>query len=353
MTAFPLEAVMTRAGLGVVLGVAALSAAYAQTTRPEALMERAARTLIDRLDETQRDAISFPFESDERINWHFVPIARKGLPLKQMTPVQREAAVALLRTGLSASGFTKAEAIRQLEDVLAATERGSIVRDKELYFFTIFGKPGDAKWGWRYEGHHVSQNWTIVNGRAAGTTPAFMGANPAEVLDGPMKGSRPLGQEEDLGRAFLMALTEAQRKEAIVSETAPKDIVSFDSKQATRLEDTGIRGSSLNQTQKDALLKVIQEFASTQLGARAADRMARVKSAGLDDVRFSWMGAIERGPGKPHYYKIQGTSFLIEFDNTQNNANHQHSVWRDFTGDFGRDILAEHYAASHRPAPNR
>ncbi|HET9368736.1 MAG TPA: DUF3500 domain-containing protein [Vicinamibacterales bacterium] len=337
---------MTRSGLAAVLGIAALSAAYAQTTRPEALMERAARTLIDRLDATQREAISFPFDADERVNWHFVPIARKGLPLKQMTPSQREAAVALLRTGLSASGFTKAEAIRQLEDVLAATERGSIVRDKELYFFTIFGKPGDAKWGWRYEGHHLSQNWTIANGRAVGTTPAFMGANPAEVLDGPMRGSRPLGQEEDLGRAFLMSLSEAQRKEAIVSATAPRDIISGDSKQAARIEDSGIRGSSLNQAQKDALLKVIQEFASTQPGMLAAERMAKVTSAGLDDVRFTWMGAIERGPGKAHYFRIQGSSFLIEFDNTQNNANHQHTVWRDFNGDFGRDLLAEHYATS-------
>jgi hypothetical protein len=345
---------MTRSGLAAVLGIAALSTAYVQTTRPEALMERAARTLIDRLDATQREAIAFPFESDERINWHFVPIARKGLPLKQMTAPQREAAVALLRTGLSASGFTKVEAIRQLEDVLAATERGSIVRDKELYFFTIFGKPGDARWGWRYEGHHLSQNWTIVNGRAAGTTPAFMGANPAEVLDGPMRGSRPLGPEEDLGRAFLMSLTDAQRKEAIVSETAPRDILSGDSKQAARLEDTGIRGSSLNPAQKDALLKAIQEFASTQPGALAADRMAKVKASGLDDVRFTWMGAIERGPGKGHYYRIQGASFLIEFDNTQNNANHQHSVWRDFNGDFGRDLLAEHYATSpHHRAPQR
>jgi hypothetical protein len=284
------------------------------------------------------------FEDEERFNWHFIPRERKGLPLKEMTEPQRQAAMALLRTGLSASGYSRAEAIRSLEDVLFAQSK-SPIRDRELYFFTIFGTPGGDRWGWRYEGHHLAQNWTIVAGKAIATTPAFFGANPAEVMDGPMKGTRALKGEADLGWAMLNALTEEQRKTAVVSATAPKDILTMNARKAAIQENNGIAFSSLNQKQQAMLMALIEEHANAQATALAAGRMAKVK-ANTGSIRFAWMGATVLAPEVPHYYRIQGASFLIEYDNTQNRANHQHIVWRDFNGDFGDDLLAMHYAAS-------
>jgi hypothetical protein len=315
----------------------------AQASRPEAAMRTAARALIAGLTDEQRAKVRIPFDSEERMNWQFVPIARKGLPLKEMTEPQRKLAFDLLRTGLSASGYTKAETIRGLEDVLRA-QSGSATRDRELYFFSIFGDPDGVSWGWRYEGHHLSQNWTIAGGKATATTPAFFGANPAEVMDGPMKGTRALSAEDDLARAFMASLTDAQRKSAIAAEKAPTDIVSGNSRRANVLDPVGIVVSELDGKQQALLMKLIEEHASSQPAALAGARLAKVRAEGWGNVRFAWMGSTVKGPGNGHYYRIQGRTFLIEYDNVQNQANHQHIVWRDFAGDFGVDLLAEHYA---------
>ncbi len=314
-------------------------------TRPDAQMIAAAKALIVAVGEGPAQAkLVWKFEDDERFNWHFIPRERKGLPLKEMTEPQRIAAMALLKTGLSASGYSRAEAIRSLEDVLFAQSK-SPTRDRELYFFTIFGTPGGDRWGWRYEGHHLAQNWTIISGKPIATTPAFFGANPAEVMDGPMKGTRALKGEADLGWAMLNALTEEQRKTAVVSATAPNDILTANSRKAAIQENSGVAFSSLNQKQQAMLMTLIEEHANAQAPALAAGRMAKVK-ANTGSIRFAWMGVTALAPGAAHYYRIQGASFLIEYDNTQNRANHQHIVWRDFNGDFGDDLLAMHYAAS-------
>jgi len=315
----------------------------AQTSRPEAAMRTAAKALIAALNDEQRAKIRIAFDAEERMNWQFVPIARKGLPLKEMTEDQRKVALALLKTGLSASGYTKAETIRNLENVLRA-QSGSATRDPELYFFSIFGDPDGETWGWRYEGHHCSQNWTIAGGKATGTTPAFFGANPAEVMDGPMKGTRALAAEDELARAFLAALTDEQRRAAIVSEKAPTEIVTTNSRKATALDPVGLVAGTLSPAQQALLMKLIEEHASAQPAALAEQRLAKVKAEGWGNVRFAWMGSTVKGPGNGNYYRIQGKTFLIEYDNTQNQANHQHIVWRDFAGDFGADLLAEHYA---------
>jgi hypothetical protein len=221
---------------------------------------------------------------------------------------------------------------------------GSAIRDPDLYYFTIFGTPGSASWAWRYEGHHLSQNWTFAGGKAAATSPAFFGANPARVASGPLEGTRALAAEEDLAFAFLASLTEDQRRTAVVSATAPRDILTAASRRAERLGDEGLAANALTGPQQAALMKLIEEHAGAQPPALAAMRMRRVRESGLETLMFAWMGATERGPGNGHYYRIQGPSFLIEYDNTQNNANHQHIVWRDFAGDFGADVLAIHYA---------
>jgi len=338
------------ASTSVVL-LAGLAIIAAQATRPEAAMRSAAKALIAALSDQQRTTLRIPFDSDERMNWQFVPIARKGLPLKEMNEQQRKIAFDLLKTGLSASGYTKAETIRSLENVLRA-QSGSATRDPELYFFSIFGDPDGASWGWRYEGHHLSQNWTIANGKASATTPAFFGANPAEVMDGPMKGTRALAAEDDLARAFLAALTDEQRNAAIVAEKAPTEIVTGNSRKANVLDPVGIVVSTLTSKQQELLMRLIEEHASSQPAALADQRLAKVKAEGWSNVRFAWMGSAVKGPGNGNYYRIQGKTFLIEYDNVQNQANHQHIVWRDFAGDFGVDVLAEHYALfPHTAAP--
>lgn len=332
------------AALFVVCAALGISAHLVDQARPEVAMARAATDWLATLDTSQAAKARFAFESPERFNWHFIPRTRLGLPLKDMTPPQRDAAMALLKTGLSASGFQRAETIRSLELVLRAMEKRD-ARDPEMYFFTIFGNPGDATWGWRYEGHHLSQNWTISRGKAVASSPAFFGANPAEVRDGPDKGKRALPQEADLAWGLLEAMTAAEKQSAVISEKAPPDIITMNSRTAAIQENSGLVVSRMSAKTRGLLMGLIEAHASTQQPALAAERMARLKAAGLDAVVFAWMGTTDRAAGGGHYYRIQGPTFLIEYDNTQNGANHQHIVWRDFKGDFGDDFLALHYAA--------
>ena len=329
------------AAMLLALGV---SARMAEQARPEAAMTRAAQALLASLDDAGRGKMQFAFDSEERFNWHFVPRTRLGLPLKDMTPAQRDLAFALLKTGLSAQGFTRAESIRSLENVLRAMENRNS-RDPEMYFFSIFGNPADAKWGWRYEGHHLAQNWTISAGKAVATSPAFFGANPAEVMDGPMKGTRALPAEHDQGWALLKMLSESELKLALAPGAAPNEIITGNTRKAAVLDPIGIAYAQMSPAIQKAFMALIALHASSQQTALADARMARIRAAGLDTLRFAWIGATTVAPGAAHYYRIQGPTFLIEYDNTQNNANHQHIVWRDFNGDFGTDLLGEHYAA--------
>jgi len=327
------------AAMLLALGV---SVHVADQARPEAAMTRAAQALIASLDDKGKGRIQFAFDSDERFNWHFVPRTRLGLPLKDMTPPQRDLAFALLKTGLSASGFTRAESIRSLENVLRAMEKRDS-RDPEMYFFSIFGDPAGPKWGWRYEGHHLAQNWTINAGKAVATSPAFFGANPAEVMDGPMKGTRALAAEHDQSWALLKLLSASELKAALVPGAAPNEIITGNTRKAAVLDPIGITFGEMSPAVQKALVALIELHASSQAPALADARMSRIKGAGFDKLRFAWIGAT--APGGGHYYRIQGPTFLIEYDNVQNNANHQHIVWRDFNGDFGVDLLAEHYIA--------
>jgi hypothetical protein len=308
-------------------------------------MVTAARSFLASLTPEQKQKAQLPFQGDERMNWFYTPVPRKGLPLKEMTDAQRRAAMDLLRAGLSEKGYTKAETIRALEDVLVELGGNPRQRDKELYFFTVFGEPGaKATWGWRYEGHHLSQNWTVVNGTALATSPQFFGANPAEVRTGANKGTRVLAAEEDLAYELLRSLDANQQKAAIVDATAPGDILTENKRDAAIQADTGLAYAKMTAAQKALLVKLIEENAAAQPEAIARERLARLKTAGLDAMKFAWMGGVEKGQG--HYYRVQGPTFLIEFDNTQNDANHIHLVWRDFKGDWGRDLLADHYRTS-------
>ena len=331
--------------------VTAAVAVSAQRGTPEAMMADNAKAFLATLSPEQKAKAAIPFNSEERLNWHFVPKTgeRKGLQLKDMTADQQKAALALLKASLGPKGYEKATTIRALEMVLRVVENNNVkVRDPEFYFFSVFGEPSaTGTWGWRYEGHHCSQNWTIVNGKVAGSTPQFFGTNPGEVRvdvpGAPPRGTRVLGKEEDMGRTLVKSLNADQQKEAIVDVKAPAEIITAASRQVAILEDKGIPYSKLNKEQQGLVISIIQEYADAQLKPIAEQRIAKLRKAGLDNVKFAWMGSTERGQG--HYYRIQGTTFLIEYDNTQNEANHVHEVWRDFKGDWGMDLLAMHYQA--------
>jgi hypothetical protein len=318
----------------------------AQITPPASTMLDAARTFLTTLDPAQKSKAVLPFNSEERFHWFYTPVSRKGIPLKELNEPQQQAALALLRAGLSEKGYTKAEMIRKLEEVLREVEQGlGPTRDPDLYFFTFFGEPtANGAWGWRYEGHHCSQNWTIVNGKSIGSSPQFFGANPAEVRFGPMKGTRVLSAEEDLGRMLVKSLSTAQRVEAVLSTSAPNDIVTTNQRKAAIAQDKGIAYSKLSKEQQGMLLALIEEYLGAEPPAQARLRLNKIRQAGFDQIKFAWMGSLEKGEG--HYYRVQGSTFLIEYDNTQNNANHIHCVWRDFNGDWGEDLLADHYRNS-------
>ncbi len=343
-----------------VVALAAVSheKASQKDTPSPVVMAKAAQEFLDALRPEQRAVAALPFDEVERFNWAYVPRDRKGLPLKAMEEAQRWRAQALLHAGLSQKGMLKAETIMSLERVLADIEKGSgPTRDPERYFFTVFGAPSKEKnaapWGWRVEGHHISLNFTMVNGALTATTPQFLGANPAEVRQGPMKGTRALHAEEDLARDLLHSLDDAQRKAALLSPDAPGDIITANARKVDLAPLTPAKGVShaeMTPAQRAKLFALLEEYARAMPDDLAHARMERLRKAGLDAIRFAWAGGVERG--QPHYYRAQGPTFLIEYDNTQNDANHIHSVWRDFQGDWGEDLLLAHYQHGHHaPEP--
>jgi Protein of unknown function (DUF3500) len=340
--------------VGTVVLVAAGSMIAAD--RPSSSMATAATKFLGSLTPEQRRDATFAFSGDERLHWHFIPtetFPRKGLLIRDMTPPQRKLAHELLKTGLSQRGYLTATQIMDLEMVLGALEaaerarsgRGEaargLERNPEKYFFSIFGTPSTHDtWGWRVEGHHVSLHFTIVNGSFVAGAPTFFGSNPAEVREGPKKGLRILGLEEDAARALLESLDGSQREKAIIRKDAPGDILTMANVKIDPLSPEGIAAAALSATERALLMKLIDVYTGYMAADIAADRVERLKRAGEDKIVFAWAGPVERG--QKHYYRVQGPTFLIEYDNTQNDANHIHSVWRDFNGDFGQDLLREH-----------
>ena len=319
-------------------------AAAPATDKAASEMAQAALKFWAALTPDQQKKASYPVNDAERLNWHFVPKARNGLSLKDMTPEQRTLAMAFLKSGLSDKGFASAEGIINLEPILKEIEGGrGPTRDAALYYFTVFGKPGDKEtWAWRVEGHHLSLNILIVDGKEVAAAPSFFGVNPARVPSGPKQGLRVLDQEEDLGRQLVKSLSDEQRKTAVFDGVAPKDIVTGNARKVKPLEPGGIAMTALNDQQKTMLTGLVKHYAQ-RLRAEVADSdLRKIEQAGWDKVHFAWAGGLEAGDG--HYYRVQGPTFLIEYDNTQNNANHIHTVWRDFNGDFGEDILKKHHA---------
>lgn len=314
-------------------------------------MVDATNSFLATLSQQQKNNGIYDFDDEERFNWHFIPRDRNGVPFRSMNSAQRGAAESLLQVFFSAKGYQKAEAVRGLESVLAEIEvNGRFDRDPELYFITVFGEPGlDNNWALRYEGHHLAYNWTFVRGMGIASSPQFFGSNPAEVRTGDQIGTRVLSAEEDIARDLVTSLDSGQASSAILDIEVPRDIYTAAEQEVGPLDDVGIAYADLSSQQKRTLLSLIEELTSTQPDAIAAARMEAIRNEGLDNIKFLWIGSTERGEG--HYYRVQGPGFLIEYDNTQNNNNHVHLVWRDYTGDFGRDLIRMHYQAASAFGP--
>ncbi|TVP53857.1 MAG: DUF3500 domain-containing protein [Gemmatimonadales bacterium] len=340
------------------LGFAACSApAGAQTPHADApepvhaAMSTAALDLLAALGTGARaERAHRPFEDTNRTTWAYVPGPRAGLPLSEMTAEQRRRTHALLRMVLSDSGYLKVTGIMQLEEVLRAIETAGFPRDLEAYTLAVFGDPGTPEpWGWRFEGHHVSLNFTSVDPDGLSTSPLFLGSNPAEVRTGSLAGLRVLSSEEDLARLLVRRLPPALRSRAIVSDEAPFDILTRNDPVARDLPREGLPAGEMGSSDRLLLLKLLEVYAGNLEESIAEARLTAIREAGIENLNFVWMGSTE--PGEPHYYRIHGPTLLIEYDNVQSDANHIHTVWRDLENDFGIDLFRQHYKNSphHHP----
>jgi len=349
---------LDRALLAVVWSLfLAVNSPAARAHDPAAEMAGAAGQFIASLGDQQRTAALFEFSSDKRDFWHFIPDKfiepdgkRYGLTIGQMTPQQRLLAHALLSSGLSHKGYQQSVTIMTLEAILHDLEDKNPIRDPELYYVSIFGKPSvDKTWAWRFEGHHVSINFTLAGGKLFSVTPSFFGTNPARVKAGPFKGLEVLAVEQNLARKLVKSFDDEQKKLAIIAEKAPRDIITSQDRRVNKgafLPQRGIQFNELDPKQQAMLLALVNEYAAKYRPPILEQINRRTPIADGRDMVFAWAGGLE--PGQGHYYRVQTPAFLFEYDNTQNDANHIHAVWRQFDGDFGDDLLRRHYETAPR-----
>ncbi|MBY0477221.1 MAG: DUF3500 domain-containing protein [Chitinophagaceae bacterium] len=306
-----------------------------------------ALTVIHSFDSEQKTKSVFPFDEMSRYDWHYLPpslIPRRGVCLKDLDSSQKKNVYALLKSFLSEKGFLRTQDIMNNEYYLKELEPNMIHRIPENHFIAFYGTPAkDSVWGWKFSGHHIALNFTIVNNQLA-LTPIFFGVYPAEIKEGKNKGRRIIKEEEDIGFELINMLTSEQKAKAIFQSKAFSDIVTTNAIQVGPLTPVGIVANDLTTQQKNILNKLIVSHLSSMPTKIAEMRMKRIVSEDFNQIRFGWAGGFIKGV--PHYYRIQGKTFLIEFDNTTHNANHIHIVWRDFNGDFGVDLLNEHYKKS-------
>ncbi len=314
---------------------------------PGADMTRDAQRFLQSLSGDQRAQATMPFDGSDRVAWHFIPKPdRKGLQIRDMSQEQRKAAFALLSSALSEVGYDKSRQIMELESILHALEKNrpnGNIRDALRYYFTLFGEPElDTRWGLSVEGHHLSLNFVVNAGRVVAHTPAFLGANPAEVKSdvgvGPGKGTRTLAKEEDLAFRLLHAFNETQRQTVMIADKAPREMRAAGEAHPPSTTPEGLPAGKMNEQQVETLWALIEAYLENMPASIAKARRSEIKNADFDRVHFAWAGASR--PGIGHYYRVQGPTFLIEFVNTQpdaqgNPANHIHSIWRNMAGDFG------------------
>lgn len=315
-------------------------------------MHNAVENFVNLLDKNQKIQAQYSYDHLERYVWNYIPLNdRKGLSLNEMNPAQKAAAIALMKTALSDEGYKKATSIMQLEKVLKQIENRPATdnyRDTGKYYFAIFGEPSNSSiWGWRLDGHHLSLNFSIDSNKIVAGTPSFFGANPAVVLTGPQKGLEILKKENELSFKLLHLLNKGQLGKAMIDSIAPGDIITKANRQALIKEPQGISFGEMTTNQKNVFIQLLSLYIHRYTHLFAAGMMKDIETAGMEKLLFAWAGSTEDGPGHPRYYRIQGPTIIIEYDNTQNNGNHVHTIIRDLKNDFGGDVLLEHYKKSH------
>ena len=301
-------------------------------------MAVAAAKFLGSLSAPQAQQARFGFDDPERVNWHFIPRVRKGLPLRDIDGAALQNALGLIQTGVSTAGYDQTLNVMSLEEVLYLLEGGERAerrerRDPRKYYLSVFGEPAaTGTWGWRLEGHHVSLNFTVKDGEVVSSTPEFFGANPGLIDAGKERSIRVLAPEEDLARQLLKLCSPEQQKVAWVSKTAPDEVRGAGKLQPEVTAPVGLKAADMNADQKELLGKLIGEYLKNMPADVETRRRGELNKAGLDQIYFGWWGEEEKD--KRHHYVVQGPTFIIEYNNTQNNANHVHSMWRDTHGDF-------------------
>lgn len=325
----------------LLVGTAMVAALMAQAGKSEPsgkAMTEAAMAFLGSLSPEQAQQVKFGYDDPERLNWHFIPRVRKGLPIRDLEGQPLKLAHGLLQTGLSPAGYSQTMDIMGLEEVLYLLEAGERAerrerRDPRKYYFSIFGTPAlTGTWGWRVEGHHISLNFSVKDGQVVASTPEFFGANPGLIDAGPGRSIRVLGAEEDLARQILKSCSPEQLKVTWIDKKAPGDLRGGGLPQPEISSPVGLQAKAMSADQKQILAQVMSEYLKNMPADVEQTRRGEVNAAGLDNIYFAWWGDQERN--QPHYYRIQGPTFIIEYNNTQNEANHVHSMWRQLGGDF-------------------
>jgi hypothetical protein len=335
------------AGAGAALFLTPADAAKA--TAHAGAADKAAAAFLASLPPELRKTATFPIGSPERLAWHFIPKERVGVSLLKLDDAQSELLGPLLATALSPEGLLAARGVMKHENILRRVETEAGVdasrRDPGLYYTTVFGTPAAAApWAWRFEGHHLSINVTQLPGQPPIVAPLFVGANPARVLAGPNAGFRLLAAEEDLGRELITMLSPERRKIAMIDATAFPDIITRNDPKVQGLATAGLAAGDMSTEERAQLKRLLELYVGRLTADAARDALARIERAGFEKVHFAWAGGTETGA--PHYYRIHGPTVLIEYDDTQNNANHIHTVYRDLEHDLGGDVLRAHYRSA-------
>ncbi|MES2794201.1 MAG: DUF3500 domain-containing protein [Planctomycetota bacterium] len=325
----------------LVVGTAMVAALRAQVGKQEAsgrAMTEAATAFLNSLTPQQALQVKFGYDDAERLNWHFIPRVRKGLPIRDLEGEPLRRAQALLQSGLSPTGYAQTMDIMGLEEILYLLEPGERAerrerRDPRKYYFSVFGTPElTGTWGWRIEGHHISLNFSVKDGQVVSSTPEFFGANPGSIEAGPGRSIRVLAPEEDLARQILKSASPEQLKVLWVDKKAPDDLRGGGVAQPENTPAVGLKAADMTADQKTLLAQVMSEYLKNMPSDVEQKRRDEVNAAGVDNLYFAWWGDQERN--ERHYYRIQGPTFIIEYNNTQNQANHVHSMWRQLAGDF-------------------
>ncbi|WP_273566315.1 DUF3500 domain-containing protein [Maribacter halichondriae] len=335
------------------IGVSLLLLLVICTSNAQELSDKA-NSFLNSLSEEQKEQAHYTFEDEERFNMNFVPKMRNGPTFHDFNTTQKELALNLLRASLSAQGYEKTTEIMELENVLFELENnnqkmedGRPYRDPLNYHFCIFGDPApDSFWGWRFEGHHISFNFTAANGTIVSSTPTFFGSNPGIVKSTAQKGKEVLKKETDLGFALINSMSEEQLRTALFSDAAPSEIITGNHRKVKAIEPLGIAYDQLSDEQKAMFMQLVNVYIDNYESKYASNLKKKLSDNGLDKLYFAWAGSL--APVAGHYYRIQSTFLLIEYDNIQNNANHVHTAIRDLDNDYAEDTLSAHYKAHHK-----